>query len=79
MKPDAKPKPINNTRADKLAGFMWRYSFAEPRCLIPVTKFAEAEGRRAARPALGPRCRTNRYLPSRESGATPTSGDPPIR
>lgn len=23
---------------------MWRYSFAERRCLIPVTKFAEAEG-----------------------------------
>jgi putative SOS response-associated peptidase YedK len=39
-----KPKPVNNTRADKLDSFMWRYSFAERRCLIPVTQFAEAEG-----------------------------------
>jgi putative SOS response-associated peptidase YedK len=30
-----KPKPINNARADKLDSFMWRYSFAERRCLIP--------------------------------------------
>ncbi|MGX7894515.1 SOS response-associated peptidase [Tsuneonella sp. HG222] len=39
-----KPKPVNNTRADKLNSFMWRYSFEERRCLIPVTEFAEAEG-----------------------------------
>jgi putative SOS response-associated peptidase YedK len=39
-----KPKPVNNTRADKLDSFMWRYSFVERRCLIPVTQFAEAEG-----------------------------------
>ncbi len=39
-----KPKPVNNTRADKLDTFMWRYSFAERRCLIPVEAFAEAEG-----------------------------------
>jgi putative SOS response-associated peptidase YedK len=39
-----KPKPVNNARADKLDGFMWRYSFQERRCLIPVTEFAEAEG-----------------------------------
>jgi putative SOS response-associated peptidase YedK len=39
-----KPKPVNNTRADKLGSFMWRYSFTERRCLIPVTQFAEAEG-----------------------------------
>src|SRR3954464_15057413 len=32
-----KPKPVNNARADKLDGFMWRYSFAERRCLIPVS------------------------------------------
>jgi hypothetical protein len=24
-----KPKPCNNTRADKLDSFMWRYSFEE--------------------------------------------------
>ena len=44
-----KPNPVNNTRADKLDSFMWRYSFAERRCLIPVTEFAEAEGERGAK------------------------------
>jgi putative SOS response-associated peptidase YedK len=44
-----KPKPINNARADKLDGFMWRYSFQERRCLIPVTAFAEVEGERGAK------------------------------
>jgi len=44
-----KPKPVNNTRADKLDSFMWRYSFAERRCLIPVTEFAEAEGEKGAK------------------------------
>ncbi|BBC72939.1 DUF159 family protein [Altererythrobacter sp. B11] len=39
-----KPRPVNNTRSDKLDSFMWRYSFAERRCLIPITEFAEAEG-----------------------------------
>jgi putative SOS response-associated peptidase YedK len=43
-----KPKPVNNTRADKLDSFMWRYSFAERRCLIPVTEFAEAEGEKGS-------------------------------
>lgn len=27
---------------------MWRYSFRERRCLIPVTEFAEAEGEKGA-------------------------------
>lgn len=44
-----KPKPVNNTRADKLDSFMWRYSFAERRCLIPMTEFAEAEGEKGAK------------------------------
>lgn len=43
-----KPKPVNNARTDKLDGFMWRYSFAERRCLIPVSAFAEAEGVKGA-------------------------------
>lgn len=43
-----KPKPVNNTRTDKLKSFFWRYSFEERRCLIPVTRFAEAEGARGA-------------------------------
>jgi putative SOS response-associated peptidase YedK len=44
-----KPKPVNNARTDKLDGFMWRYSFQERRCLIPVTDFCEAEGKRGAK------------------------------
>jgi len=28
---------------------MWRYSFAERRCLIPVSAFAEAEGEKGAK------------------------------
>ena len=44
-----KPKPVNNTRADKLDSFMWRYSFQERRCLIPVTEFAEAEGEKGSK------------------------------
>jgi putative SOS response-associated peptidase YedK len=39
-----KPKPVNNARTDKLDGFMWKWSFLERRCLIPVSAFAEAEG-----------------------------------
>ena len=44
-----KPRPVNNARADKLDGFMWRYSFRERRCLIPVSAFAEAEGEKGAK------------------------------
>jgi putative SOS response-associated peptidase YedK len=44
-----KPKPVNNARADKLDNFMWRYSFRERRCLIPVSAFAEAEGEKGAK------------------------------
>ena len=43
-----KPKPVNNTRTDKLDSFMWRYSFAERRCLIPLDAWAEAEGQKGA-------------------------------
>lgn len=49
MKPGSKPRPVNNARTDKLDNFMWRYSFAERRCLIPVTEFAEAEGDKGAK------------------------------
>ncbi|MEN7536645.1 SOS response-associated peptidase [Aurantiacibacter flavus] len=41
-----KPKPVNNARTDKLDSFMWRYSFAERRCLIPLTAWAEAQGQK---------------------------------
>ena len=39
-----KPKPVNNTRSDKLASPFWRASFEHRRCLIPMTAFAEAKG-----------------------------------
>jgi len=39
-----KPKPVNNARQDKLESFFWRHSFAERRCLIPLTGWAEAQG-----------------------------------
>ena len=48
-RPGSRPKPVNNARADKLDGFLWRYSFAERRCLIPVSAFAEAEGEKGAK------------------------------
>ena len=44
-----KPKPVNNTRTDKLDSFFWRYSFEERRCLIPVTAWAEAEGQKGGK------------------------------
>jgi putative SOS response-associated peptidase YedK len=39
-----KPRPVNNARDDKLMTAFWRDSFANRRCLIPVTQWAEAEG-----------------------------------
>lgn len=41
-----KPKPVNNARVDKLHTPFWRDSFANRRCLIPVSAWAEAEGER---------------------------------
>lgn len=52
-----KPKPVNNARSDKLDSFMWRYSMAERRCLIPLTAYAEAEGEK------GGKTRTWMHLP----------------
>ncbi len=39
-----KPKPVNNARTDKLDSYMWRDSFENRRCLIPLTAWAEADG-----------------------------------
>jgi putative SOS response-associated peptidase YedK len=39
-----KPKPVTNAREDKLLTGFWRDSFAERRCLVPVSAWAEAEG-----------------------------------
>lgn len=49
MKPESKPKPVNNI-AD-LTSFMWRGIARHPanRCLIPVTAFAEAEGEKGSK------------------------------
>ena len=58
-----KPKPVNNTRADKLGSYMWRFSFAERRCLIPLNAWAEAEG------AKGKKTRTWLSLPDAETFA----------
>ena len=44
-----KPRPVNNARSDKLDSFMWRYSFEERRCLIPMTAWCEAEGEKGAK------------------------------
>jgi putative SOS response-associated peptidase YedK len=41
-----KPRPVNNARADRLGRGFWRQSFAERRCLIPLTGWAEAQGAR---------------------------------
>ncbi len=55
-----KPRPVNNARSDKLDSFMWRYSFEERRCLIPMTGWCEAEG------AKGAKTRTWLRLPDTE-------------
>ncbi|PLK28073.1 hypothetical protein C0V72_00560 [Porphyrobacter sp. TH134] len=39
-----KPRPVNNARADKLETVFWRDAFAQRRCLIPLTAWAEAQG-----------------------------------
>jgi len=44
-----KPKPVNNARSEKLGSPFWSASFRDRRCLIPVTRFAEAEGPRGGK------------------------------
>ncbi|MEW4466324.1 SOS response-associated peptidase family protein [Parasphingorhabdus sp. JC815] len=40
-----KPKPVNNARSDKLSSSFWnRWTGPEYRCVIPVTRYAEAYG-----------------------------------
>ena len=39
-----KPKPVTNARTDKLGAAFWRDSFAQRRCLIPVSQWAEPRG-----------------------------------
>ena len=44
-----KPRPVSNTRADKLTSPFWRASFERRRCLVPVSNFFEAEGQSGRR------------------------------
>ena len=44
-----KPKPINNTRTNKLESGFWRPSFHSRRCLIPVTGFCEPQGEKGSK------------------------------
>lgn len=44
-----KPKPVNNARTDKLDSYMWKYSFQERRCVIPLSAWCEAEGQKGAK------------------------------
>lgn len=39
-----KPKPVTNAREDKLHSAFWQDSFAQRRCLIPVSQWAEPQG-----------------------------------
>lgn len=39
-----KPRPVNNARSENLKSDLWKASFAERRCLIPLEAWAEAEG-----------------------------------
>jgi len=41
-----KPKPVTNAREDKLLTGFWLPSFKARRCLVPVSAWAEAEGKR---------------------------------
>jgi putative SOS response-associated peptidase YedK len=41
-----KPKPVTNARADKLTSSFWHDSFSSRRCLVPVSAWAEAEGKK---------------------------------
>ena len=55
-----KPKPVTNARDDKLLSAFWRDSFAQRRCLIPVTQWAEPQG------AAGKMTRSWYSLPDRD-------------
>ena len=55
-----KPRPVNNARTDKLASPFWYGSVRDRRCLIPVDRFAEADGPKGAK------CRTWYSMPDGE-------------
>lgn len=42
---EPKPKPVNNCRSDKLDSYFWKkWTDPEYRCIIPVKRWAEAQG-----------------------------------
>ena len=55
-----KPKPVNNTRADKLDSFMWRYSFQERQSATQMDDWARIADDAA-------RCERNSVRPGRFS------------
>jgi putative SOS response-associated peptidase YedK len=44
-----KPRPVNNARTDRLGSPFWNGSIRQRRCLIPLNRFAEAEGAKGAK------------------------------
>lgn len=44
-----KPKPVNNARTEKLSSPFWSATVRERRCLIPLDRFAESEGKKGSR------------------------------
>lgn len=61
-----KPKPVNNSRSDKLGSPFWSASFRERRCLIPASAWAEAQG------PMGSKTRT--WLAHAEGGLLAMAG-----
>jgi putative SOS response-associated peptidase YedK len=76
MKPESKPKPVNNI-ANVQKG-MWVGFARKPewRCIIPLMEFAEAEGRRVRRREPGSACRISPCSPGRGFGGTARNGGP---
>lgn len=74
MKPESKPKPVNNI-AD-LRKPMWIGLARKPewRCLIPVTELPKLKDRRDGRREPGLECAISRFLPGRGSGGRASSG-----
>lgn len=70
-----KPKAVTNAREDKLYTAFWKESFTKRRCLIPVTQWAEAEGKKGqmtrtwyAMPGDGPFAVAGLWRPTAEWG-----------
>lgn len=49
LQPGKAPRRVTNTRDDKISSSFWRKSFADRRCLVPVTSFAEPDSEKPVR------------------------------